>query len=62
MAARTPAPRGGRRGEGIVDHLLVLTIAFVVAVVAAYVWMPDTRRALGTVITDTLDHFGFEVE
>ena len=62
MAARPPASRGRRRGEGIVDHLLVLTLAFVVAVVAAYVWMPDTRRAMGTVITELLDHFGFEVE
>lgn len=53
--------RHGRRGEGVVDHLLVLTLAFLAVVVAAYVWMPDVRRSLATVVSDTLEHFGYEI-
>jgi len=51
-----------RRGEGVVDHLLVLTVAFLAVMVAAYVWMPDTRRAFATAVTDLLNNVGFEVE
>lgn len=51
-----------RRGEGVVDHLLVLTVAFLAVVVAAYVWMPDTRRAFGTVVTEVLAGVGFEIQ
>ena len=53
--------RFGRRGEGVVDHLLVLTLAFLAVVVAAYVWMPDFRRAVATVITDSLESVGYEI-
>ena len=53
--------RHSRRGEGIVDHLLVLTLAFLAIVVAAYVWMPDFRRAVATVVTDSLESVGYEI-
>ena len=53
--------RNGRRGEGIVDHLLVLTLAFLGVVVAAYVWMPDFRRAVATAVTDSLESIGYEI-
>ncbi len=38
-----------RRGESLLDHLLVLTVAAVAVVAAAYAWMPEFRRALATV-------------
>jgi hypothetical protein len=53
--------RHGRRGEGIVDHLLVLTLAFLAIVVAAYVWMPDFRRAVATAVTESLEVVGYEI-
>ena len=53
--------RHGRRGEGVVDHLLVLTLAFLGIVVAAYVWMPDFRRAVATLVTDSLESVGYEI-
>ena len=43
------------------DHLLVLTLAFLAIVVAAYVWMPDFRRAVATVVTDSLESVGYEI-
>jgi hypothetical protein len=50
-----------RRGEGVVDHLLVLTLAIVGVVVAAYVWMPDFRRSVATLITESLESVGYEI-
>ena len=62
MASPRFPGRRNRRGEGVVDHLLVLTLAFVAVIIAAYVWMPDTRRAFGTAVSEVLDFYGFEVE
>jgi len=59
MAGRNARSR--RRGEGVVDHLLVLTLAFLAIVVAAYVWMPDFRRAVATAVTDSLEWVGYEI-
>ena len=53
--------RHPRRGEGVLDHLLVLTIAFLAIVVAAYIWMPDFRRAVATLVTGTLETVGYEI-
>lgn len=52
------APRGrtGRRGESLVDHLLVFTLVVLAGVVAAYIWMPDLQRAVGS-IADQLAHW-----
>ena len=58
--AHTPVRRR-RRGEGVVDHLLVLTLAFLALIVAAYIWMPDFRRAVATVVTGTLQAVGYEI-
>lgn len=52
--------RHSRRGEGIVDHLLVLTVAFFAVLVAAWVWMPDTRQAFATLVAEGLSAVGFE--
>lgn len=57
-----PVPvRRRRRGEGFVDHLLVLTLAFLALIVGAYIWMPDFRRAVATLVTGTLETVGYEI-
>jgi len=55
------APTHSRRGEGIVDHLLVLTVACVAVLVAAWIYMPDAKRSFATTIASVLQYFGFEV-
>lgn len=42
----------------IVDVLLVLTVAFVAVVVAAYVYMPDFQRGLATLVSRAAPVFG----
>ncbi len=51
-----------RRGESLVDHLLVLTLVVVGMVVAAYIWMPDFQRAVATTVRDVAAHAGFPTE
>ena len=53
--------RHTRRGEGVLDHLLVLTLAFLGVIIAAYVWMPDFRRAVATAVTSSLAAVGYEL-
>ncbi len=52
----------GRRGEGVVDHLLALTLGFLVVVVLAYINIADVRRALGMVLDEGLDAVGFQIK
>ena len=53
--------RHPRRGEGALDHLLVLTLAFLAMVIGAYIWMPDFRRAVATLVTGSLEAVGYEI-
>ena len=39
------------------DHLLVFSLVLVGAVVAAYIWMPDLQRAVGSIV-DMIAHWG----
>lgn len=39
------------RSSRLVDVLLVLTVAFVAVIATAYVYMPDFRRGLATVVS-----------
>jgi hypothetical protein len=59
MAQRSGSRR--RRGEGALDHLLVLTLGFLALIIAAYVWMPDFRRAVATLVTGSLETVGYEI-
>lgn len=47
-----------RRGEGVVDHLLVVSVAVVAVVVAAYVWMPDFQRGAKAVVSQVGEWIG----
>ena len=54
------APRHMRRGEGIVDHLLVLSLACVAVLVVAWIYMPDARRSFATSVTSVMAYLGLE--
>ena len=49
-----------RRGEGMVDHLLVLSVACVAVLVLAWVYMPDTRRSFATAVSSLMQYLGLE--
>jgi len=53
-------PAHSRRGEGVVDHLLVLSLAFVAVLVAAWIYMPDVKRSFATSLSTLLQFLGVD--
>ncbi len=51
-------PDRRRRGETLVDHLLVFTLVVIGGIVAAYAFMPDVQRAVGTLADGVAARFG----
>ena len=53
------APRRGRVSKTL-DWLLVASVAFVAVLAAAYVWMPQFKRGVGTVVDQGAKALGIE--
>ena len=47
--------RRARRGEGFVDTMLVVSVAAIAVVVAAYMWMPDFQRGARALVSRVAD-------
>lgn len=59
MARSTPIRRD-RRGAVVIDWLLVASVAFVALIAAAYIWMPDFHRAVGTLVDELSTRWGLD--
>ena len=53
--------RRGRRGDSLVDWLLVASLVAVGVVVAAYVYLPDFERSLGGAVRDLSARLGISL-
>lgn len=61
IAGRLPSSGWrSRRGQGLVDWLLIMSVAALATIVAAYYYIPEFQRGLALVATELAARLGLD--